>query len=606
MTHFLVAVPTTPRNLLDAGSESATLERLLYRAGEAYRPFVGEDHERAGRIVRPSGRGASAALIFDRVGGQQGVMDEHRDWWVVSAGQGVAPSLCRHVRRRGGALRYEQPVWGQYAAVFVERWMDRVTAWNTVPALEAIHYASIGSHILLTNRPLLAALAMAGGLPGAVRPSEAYAREYLSVGYSVMGLTPFEGVRTIPVDAAVEVFEGQLRLIERPAGLESTLSVDHTLEEGAEALGVALTAGMARVATQVRERPLQLRMSGGKDSRLLLGLVQGTGLAARAVTFGAEGDIDVRLARRMVGSVGLPHLVTQPQPVDAADETGRIRRTLFEAGGIPLSEPHTIRYRGATVDGPGEAIMLGQWPLMKGGLARRMTNNVDTTVHRVLGAVSPLVATAAREEVTAWLEDWAHTTPASTHLEKQYLFARQFRSGRYLQAHVAHYDRDAMIAYPISDHEVAAVSDVLTMAEKVSQRALFGALRQIWPEVMAVPLDRSTWPFESAGPDPEWSGPDYAARHQPVPEVPVEHVSRPDGEYTRVTQEGLAIDILGDAMAAWGRPMVRPDVWEAIEVTAAGGETPPLPGAEFPRAFAKFLWRVRALQVWRSMDWMPA
>src|SRR5699024_11105473 len=86
-------------------------------------------------------------------------------------------------------------------------------------------------------------------------------------------------------------------------------------------------------------------------------------------------------------------------------------------------------------------------------------------------------------------------------IEKLYLFAREFRSGRYLHAHIAQYSGSSMIAYPIADAEVGAVCDALTMYEKVSEKSLFGALQRIWPEVMRVPLDRSRWRFEAAGPD---------------------------------------------------------------------------------------------------------
>ncbi|MFI8725101.1 hypothetical protein [Micrococcus luteus] len=605
MTSFLTAIPTTPRDRFDPQAEAAVLQRLLSDVDAAYRPFAGIDHPDPGEVVVPHDRGTLATLVIRRLG-EEGAVHARGDWWAVTAGQPVAASLCDRVRRRGGPLVYEQPVWGQYATVFAERWMDRATAWNTVPAMDAVHYGVTDRHVFISDRPLLVALAMSGARPEALQLSDAFAAEHMAFTYSVQGLTPFEGAHILPVDSALEVTEGRLRLIARPGGLEAFLEADHTLEEGAEALASALTGAMDRVAEQVGGRPLQLRMSGGRDSRVLLALLRGPDLDVRAVTFGNDSDVDVRLARCMTADAGVRHIVTQPTPQDGADETDRIRRTILESGGTPLSESHTLRYRGANAGRPGEAVMLGQWPLMRGGMARTMRNTPETTRDRLLGLVSALASDDAAAPVRQSLSDWIRDVPARTHLDKQYLFARHFRSGRYLHGHIAQYGGEAMIAYPMADEEVAAVSDVLTMSEKVSERAMFGVLRRIWPEVLAVPLDRSRWPFERHGPDPDWSGDDYEARYEPLPPA-LADAGQARGrvvEYAPSTMVTLAREILADDAAEWVRPMMRTETWDAVVATAQSGSVvePALPLV--PREFTKFLWRARALQVWHSRSWL--
>ena len=201
------------------------------------------------------------------------------------------------VRLRAGRLVYERPVWGHYAAVLVERWTGRVTAWNTVPAFEAVHWGKDGGHVYLSNRPLLVALALAGGRRDAVALSPSYLAEYLSFGYSMTGQSPFENVRVLPVDRAVQVHDGRVTDVEAPAGLTHPLSADHTPEEGADALADAMRASADRVQRRVGERPLQLRVSGGADSRLLIGLLRGRGMEISTLTYGQDHDLDVRLGR---------------------------------------------------------------------------------------------------------------------------------------------------------------------------------------------------------------------------------------------------------------------------------------------------------------------
>lgn len=605
MSQFLVVVSKAPRCKLDPKVESTKQCELLSRVAKGYEVFLGLDYDTKPQIVTTSSRGTESLLFFKRLG-SQGFENAEGEWWTITAGQDVSEALKNNLRVRNGRLSYKQPVWGQYAAVLGEKWNDRVTAWNTVPALEAIHWGEDCNHVYISNRPLLVALGLSGGNRKSVALSESYVTEYLAVGYSITGQSPFEGVVTIPVDRSLVVQSGLARMEQVPAGLDSSLDENHTLSEGADALADALIGGMDRVQAQLKNRPLQFRMSGGKDSRLLLGLLRNRGMNVKAVTFGNRNDIDVRLAHQLTSMVDIPHLVRQPEPLEADDEAGRIERALFEAGGIPISEPHTIRYRGSDVKCSGEAIMLGQWPLMKGGMAKRMLNKQHISLERVLVQLSPFINKKYRVGIEGWLKSWLEQVPASSELEKQYLFARQFRSGRYMHGHITHYERDAMIAYPISDHQVAAVCDALSMYEKVSEKALFGALSRIWPEVMSVPLDKSVWRFEASGPDPEWSGPNFEERYKAVPELEeeIDFVSTGAEEYSDKVAAELILGLKDDENLERFLPLLRDDVKDSILATTKDG------GVRVPKGvirgeYIKFLWRLRVISLWLTRSWIP-
>nr|WP_298249096.1 hypothetical protein [uncultured Halomonas sp.] len=609
MAQFLVVISKSSRQKFNARKEAEQQSGLLANVAKNYKIFLGLDYDPKPQIVTTSSRGTESVLAFRRYG-KKGFENVRGDRWIVTAGQDVQKELNSTLRVRNGQLSYKKPVWGQYAAVFGERWNDRVTAWNTVPALETIHWGEDSSYIYLSNRPLLVALGLTGGRRAKVRLSDDYAIEYLAVGYNVTGQTPFEGVATIPVDYSLVVQCGKAHLKQIPPGLESSLDEDHTLEEGVDALTEALKSSMDRVQDQIGNRPLQLRMSGGKDSRLLLGLLRGRKVDARAVTFGNEKDMDVRLARRMVGMAGIPHEVRQPNAVDAGDESERIIRTLFESGGMPLSEAHTIRYRGADVLCHGESIMLGQYPLFKGGLARRMkSNTLEASRKRVLSQVSPFIECGVKDRLIDWLNEWVEQVPASNELEKQYLFTRQFRSASYMQAHIAHYGRDAMIAYPIGDHQVTAVSDVLTMAEKLSQKTLFGAMERIWPEVMAVPLDKSVWNFEINGPDPKLSGPYFKERYAPLPRYESEYglmteAHQGGDEYSEKIGSELINGLKHDGGLKDMLPLMRSDIRESV-VQNVGSTVFHVPSGVSKKDYIKFLWRVRVIDLWKSRSWIP-
>lgn len=218
-----------------------------------------------------------------------------------------------------------------------------------------------------------------------------------------------------------------------------------------------------------------------------------------------------------------------------------------------------------------------------------------------------LLVESRRRPLEEALTRWFHEVPAQDRAEKLYLYARQFRSGAYLHAHIAHYGRDATIAYPLGDAEVTAVADALTMGEKVSHRALFGALARIWPEVMAVPLGNNSWGFEQKGPDPAWSGPFYAERTAPLPDrEPAprtgparigEYSSRTLVELSRILAESPNQEVLQDHLP---EPLLF-----AVAATALSGSVS-LPDGMDRRRYAKNLWRVAVADLWYGWDWMPA
>src|SRR6185312_4349054 len=166
--------------------------------------------------------------------------------------------------------------------------------------------------VFLSNRPVLAALALSWGATNGLSLSREYLTEYLLYGYSISGQTPYEGVETIPVDMAICIVEGQISFTGIPEGLTAALGKQHSLEEGGLALAEALKNAMTRSAKAIPSQNLQLRLSGGKDSRLLLGLLRNTNLNVRAVTFGRVDDAEVVLARHIADLCGVSHQITSP------------------------------------------------------------------------------------------------------------------------------------------------------------------------------------------------------------------------------------------------------------------------------------------------------
>src|SRR5699024_2346936 len=83
--------------------------------------------------------------------------------WAFATSPLHSAALIEAVSTHAGDIRYDQPVWGSYAAIMGDKNTNRVFAWNTVPALEAIHYGQDEHFTYISNRPLFVALAMSDG-----------------------------------------------------------------------------------------------------------------------------------------------------------------------------------------------------------------------------------------------------------------------------------------------------------------------------------------------------------------------------------------------------------------------------------------------------------
>src|SRR5699024_168123 len=147
----------------------------------------------------------------------------------------------------------------------------------------------------------------------------------------------------------------------------------HTEVEGAGALQSALTGAAKRAFKDFNGDSVQLRMSGGKDSRLLLGMMRGLGLPIYGLTFGRPTDEETRVAQVLCREANIPLEITAPKSIPEETLSSKIDRTILLSDGLPASEPHTSLYEGSSPRQPGDAITLGQWPLMKGGQAKKFS-----------------------------------------------------------------------------------------------------------------------------------------------------------------------------------------------------------------------------------------
>lgn len=437
--------------------------------------------------------------------------------WAAASSNKVAKSLVDNVRSSAGSVYFDDPVWGSFAAVHGDTGSSRLVAWNTVPAVDPIYFADDDECFYISNRPVICKLAMTDG---DLAPSDLnldYLVEYLEFGHSFSGVTPFIGVRTLSSRSALSIFGSRLSLIPAPYHRREPLQPSEDARRtGSKELAGALIDAAERCVQRSSYDELQIRLSGGFDSRLLLGLFSKYSKEnILCVTHGVASDAEVAIASELTDLAGVQHVVKAPEPLVPGDYMGSLLKSIGDSGGLIPSESLVAPFSPTDPFKGGGSISLGQWPLFKGYLDKIPTSVEYEVILRIVTRTAGLVGEAQSEYCLRAVEEWMSSMGAMSNAEVLYNFARDQRSSKYLEAQTSQTDRECQISYPLVDSEVTCVSDSLPLSNRALNYASFLALQEVWPESLSVPLNTTqTLRFEANGPVAGISGDSFDQRRR--------------------------------------------------------------------------------------------
>ena len=208
---------------------------------------------------------------------------------------------------------------------------DALQSRTSMTRVDPVYTATAGDCVVLSDRALWAAAAC--GLE-AVDPL--LIAQLLNVGYPLASTTPFRGVSALP-GAPVVPSSGSV----------------------AEAVAAAV-APLAAV-----EAPVELSLTGGKDSRLVAAALSAAGVPFRARTHGFADHPDVEIAGAVASRLGVEHIVATPTaPGQTADPLHRLRSAVLVGDGMisafeNVGYPDPNRSDVISVGGHGGEILRG-------------------------------------------------------------------------------------------------------------------------------------------------------------------------------------------------------------------------------------------------------
>jgi len=325
---------------------------------------------------------------------------------------------------------------------------------------------------------------------------------FLSLGYPVGAATPFGGVRALGERQRLTVTGGRVMMTaarDERAGPASYDQVAAALVDAVRPLGELSV-------------PVELSLTGGKDSRLIAAALTAAKVPFLARTHGFASHPDVIVAAMIAARLGIEHVVTEPraptreqtseQDPDEADVLARLRSAVVVSDGMLSAFENVGRPDPQATAGPvqtgghgGELLRGGYapaawterrparaWSEARGAeLFRRM-------ITRRLGLLRPAAAGAYLTSLAPFAAMLARG-PLRT-LDDFYLVNR---AGRWSAAARQAYLIRSPLVQPFFSDPVVRAARAVPLPDRITDRLHRGVLAVLCPDLLDLPLAGSGW-----------------------------------------------------------------------------------------------------------------
>ena len=344
----------------------------------------------------------------------------------------------------------------------------------------------------------------------------------LGPGYPLGAVTPFAGVRALGPATTC-----------RAAGGEIT-ETDHARltspDPGDPEAAARVAEALVQAVTPLRDvpGPVELSLTGGKDSRLIAAALARAGVPAHARTYGFPDHPDVIIAAQVARELGLEHEIAQPRTtgggpgggagatvglspvaspgpatVQEIDVLGRLRATVLVADGmlsafenVGRPDPDAATAAIAIGGHGGELLRGGYAKIIPGSAARRAAGSAELLRRLTLRRV-PLLRARWRAGYVASVAPWAAAVAAHPQatLDDFYLVNR---AGRWSAAARQAYAIRSVMAQPFFDDGVVRAARSAPLPERLDDRLVRGAIGALCQALLDIPLAADRWKSDAA------------------------------------------------------------------------------------------------------------
>ncbi|MDP9845868.1 asparagine synthase-related protein [Streptosporangium lutulentum] len=433
-----------------------------------------------------------------------------------------------------------------------------LSAMTTVTRACPVFYAENDEVHVVGSRALQVRLATRGG----VRWNAPGLQSMIRQGYFLSDETPFDGVSALPPSSELLVRDGS-RVIRTEAlpRAEAVPEGARLKRAGVETLASALLAAVEPVRNATE--PVNLALTGGRDSRLMAALLHAARIPFRATTNGLDDHPDVIIARRIARSLRIEHTVIAPKRTERKDAIlvdhplVRTLETLRTCEGMTSAYESIVGYLPyspkPTMNGQSGEILRGGFLYSQGNLApKALARRVDAFFLKDGALFTDEADAHARELAAPW--------QAMDHCEALDHLYVTHRVGRWHASARAGSLRRGDPVQPFLDNRVVRVALGLDPLWRHSEEVVHDLIGVLAPKLRGLPLEGSPWRFRKDVP------PTFAQRLRmrvrPVPEAAARKGggwnwrTSPGPVLSEVLRDGIDLDVLSG--------IVRPDAVKAL------------------------------------------
>jgi hypothetical protein len=355
-----------------------------------------------------------------------------------------------------------------------------VYARTTATRVDPVYVAEVAGAVILSDRAMWAAWT-ADRLDD---HDPLLACALLNPGFPLGSATPFRGVSALSRSTIIQVL----------SGAASRNGADSPPRPQGAGSAAEVAAALVDAVTPLREvaQPVELSLTGGKDSRLVAAALVKAGVPVRGRTHGFADHPDVVIAAEVARALGIEHDVRVPAaPGQQVDVLGRIRATVLVADGMlsafeNVGRPDPAFSKTVTAGGHGGELLRGGYAETAAGrraaglraaeLLRRLTTRHLGLLRR--GAAAGYVASLA-----PWTGALARD-PLRT-LDDFYLVNR---AGRWSAAARQAYLIRECLVQPLFDDRVVLAARAVPLASRTSGELSRAVLAELCPPLTEIPL----------------------------------------------------------------------------------------------------------------------
>ena len=498
---------------------------------------------------------------------------------------------------------------GIYSYATVRRSDGQVCAGQSVPTLEPVYYSARYLSLHVGNHPLLVHMAGQRFEGPVIREPFFFSAAPATV--ALDDTTPYQGCYRAPPRSILVNRPGTCIVEVRPTpqphyGHYRTTTLKRRV--------AAVTEALVEAGSILRRLPEpELRLSGGKDSRLLAAYLIREGIAAVPVNQNLAWEVEGQVADRVARELGADECFRVPiETVLRRDhiEHGTIRKIAY-TGGLPSTAALQYPNRHAGIR-PGAPVVMGHAHLQRGGLPNRIRRPQEAMAVAASRTASPYLKPGYVESNLRLVGAFVDQALQVTDLPAQriaFLVYLQYSVNYQLQSLYTYMRNWHHLVTPFVDERFTSLCEQIANSPAVSrpgelsgimdlrgERIAMETLKSLAPSLLDFPLASDRFLCDTPGtPGYERRDPALIVPGAPAPEETRNFNTRKTDTPTRIE---LWKTIDGSVVGRFAEQSCLPTIWEYVSVPGTA-----VPADVNRAALNQFLWSLYGLSLILDSPW---